>query len=828
MSDATNVKVWPCVPEAIDWSHDGIIALAADDSVELLFPNSDINESEHKNTSWQRIPLQAPWFTSHELPEKEPAPVPLYSVGEEISTSSPINIAWSPPGLAKHRRCALGVLTSSLVLSIWSADGSPRSPLSWRRRLIINDSLRDYFKNDVAVEGSVLLAQDRGEEIVGEYVRLRSRARAFTWAPALPSTEYSCIVGTQWNWGQHIVAVANEDNQIALVIVESPASTFGKEDTWNAEVLNHFTIMPDSESIFTVPNTFDDFMKQQRYVSHIAWSPWTIQGDWFHSVLVYATSDDVRARIVTYRQDTIGLGDEVVYQNVCLRHKGPMKWSPRIIDDDKLTLALFGNDGLSLLTVSMSDAAILDCKTHSLDGRWDEISGVVWNDADNTPARLHISSIHSTLSCPTAAVEMSGNKIIGLSSPNWREQISDTQALFSAQNDLKGNVKSKVWGLCGSPLGDFISACHTIHPSDMLEYGPPKERYCAVAISNSKSYNKNQLVRFPANGVSAESIAFTLRKWLENTVEDAGQVSVFAEEMLNNMMSAHGPIQKKQTNSDRYHDSNDIAKIATSFKLDVFMDVNMFKDRYTILINQICSMKPSNTLPKVLIAFRLATATVNTIPKTLTHGSSFSRDIFASHQQLLALVNKVINQDIPSGVTTTTTTASGTIQSHPESDTCDFCEAVIPFSDLETATCLNGHQFPRCGLTFLAIQAPRISKFCGICGTGFFNEEFVAVQEALPGNSGHELEDVEGQVRTLAGSNPDKLRSRGDNGTHDTERNEMLQRESEDRQTHQDDLILAQATEQEEDVTDELPVSLARILFLACDVCIYCGGKYIG
>lgn len=26
----------------------------------------------------------------------------------------------------------------------------------------------------------------------------------------------------------------------------------------------------------------------------------------------------------------------------------------------------------------------------------------------------------------------------------------------------------------------------------------------------------------------------------------------------------------------------------------------------------------------------------------------------------------------------------------------------------------------------------------------------------------------------------------------------------------------------------ELPITLARVLFLACDACIYCGGKFIG
>lgn len=95
------------------------------------------------------------------------------------------------------------------------------------------------------------------------------------------------------------------------------------------------------------------------------------------------------------------------------------------------------------------------------------------------------------------------------------------------------------------------------------------------------------------------------------------------------------------------------------------------------------------------------------------------------------------------------------------SDQCDFCDAPIPFTDLATATCTNGHQFPRCGISFLAIQAPGITKSCGICSTPFLSEEFVEVQEVHEGAA-------------------------------------------------------------------QPPVTLSRVLFQACDVCIYCGGKFVG
>ena len=36
MSDVTTIGCWPACVDAIDWSHDGIIALASEEQVELL------------------------------------------------------------------------------------------------------------------------------------------------------------------------------------------------------------------------------------------------------------------------------------------------------------------------------------------------------------------------------------------------------------------------------------------------------------------------------------------------------------------------------------------------------------------------------------------------------------------------------------------------------------------------------------------------------------------------------------------------------------------------------------------------------------------------
>jgi hypothetical protein len=422
----------------------------------------------------------------------------------------------------------------------------------------VNKALADYFIYKPE-EASVVVSS------IYEKARLRTRVRAFAWAAALPNFEPSGTLGTRIEWGQYILAVSNDDNQIAFVIIDSPTSTFGVEDEWTADVINHFVVTPESERVFEAPRTFDDIMNQQRHVSHIAWSPWTIRGEWYHSVLAYATNDDVRARVITYKHDTIGLSAEIVYPKINLSHKGPMKWSPLVKDDEELELALFGTDGLTVLTISATYATILSRKDHDLDHRWDDISGVVWDHSNGDISRLHFSSLHSTMTHPTATVALPADRVSVIPSPDWREQIGDTEALFSAQNDLKGNVRSKVWGLSESTLGDFIATCHTVHPSDMVEYGPPISRSCTIAINNLKSYGKFASLELPARNVSAEGVAFTLKKWFENTVERTEDIPAFKDIALEKMMQAYGPIKEVQRNNITYTSRNR-DEITTEFK----------------------------------------------------------------------------------------------------------------------------------------------------------------------------------------------------------------------------------------------------------------------
>ncbi|KZM23505.1 uncharacterized protein EKO05_0000232 [Ascochyta rabiei] len=795
MADVTELRCWPSCVDALDWSQDNIIALASDERVELLFPNTVSYERDNEVPQWQHVPLQVPWFSNDELPVKDTAPLPNYSIGEEISPSVPTAIAWSPSGLAKHRRCALAVLTSNLVLSIWSAEGKLQAESSWNRRLLLNDALADFFSNSVTAQTS-RVASDAEEQ-----TRLRTRIRAFTWAPALPSA--SNTMGTQTSYGQEYLVIANDDNQLLFLGVDSPTSTLGLSQSWKATVLTHMSLELEEDCIFTGPLFFDDLMKQQRFISHVAWSPWLMQHDCYHSVVVYATNEEVRGRLVVHSNDRITLGAEVVYSGTSLRHSGPISWCPRIDEDGKLTLALFTNSGLVYLTISGNDASIVDEISHDLDGRWDQVSGAVWDYEKLPSPRLHFSSLLSTVQSPTAVLEKSSGALASVKAPNWKEKIENNLVLFSVKNDLKGHSKTKVWGLTPSPLGDFIAVCNSLHPSDSIEYGPPADRRGTVALSTLRQYSKIR-ESFPLRNTTAEGILFSLKKLVENTVEDADQIPAFAEEAVDKLVQAYGPIAVSEDVASTTIGTSDLKELVKIFKTITLFDENTLRDRYSVLVSYACNDISSNELPRSLISYRLATA-LQRLPSTLSQ-TSFSAEILLQHKQLVVLINDLLFSDgvakaateaadgqrglveteevaeelasgTDGGAMDTDTTPENTApSSHDQaigtnglgldsavavSDYCDFCSAPIPFADLTIATCMNGHQFPRCGISLLAIQAPGITKYCGICSTPFLSEEFVQAQEV-----------------------------------------------------------------QEE--MPEPPVTLSRVLFQACDVCIYCGGKFIG
>ncbi|KAF2012277.1 hypothetical protein BU24DRAFT_443548 [Aaosphaeria arxii CBS 175.79] len=687
MADVTELKSWPACLQAIDWSPDGIIALASDEQVELLFPSTEPLDSDRNISQWRHFPLQIPWFTVEELPVKTPAPQSIYSIGEEISSSFTFGLAWSPPGLAKHRRSALAALTANLVLSLWASDGKPQEEGSWGRRLIINDSIEEYVANSATGnDGTNSLVTEPAERL-----RLRSRVRTFAWAPLIPS---GSTIGTHERWGLHLISVATDDNQVLLMSINSPATTLGLDTAWSADVMCSFSVAPGTTHKANGDlSTFEDLIDEQRYAPHLAWSPWIQTGRTSQSIFAYATNWDVRVRIVTYLDGDLILGEEIVFPDIETKYAGLLKWTPWKDNNKTLSLACFTTTEVVCLSFSVVDGAFVSRSSFKRDGQWDTLSGAVWDVFSHDNPRLHFATQTMTLRSPVSVLELSPDGLKPLdedSEPHWRKRLASSVSQHSTRFDLKGNSVAKVAGLCISPLGDSIASCHTVHPTDMIEYGTPHDRRTTITISQFG--DKNAPLTFQKQPASAEAILYTVRRWIEQNLKSHTLLPKTKDEILEKLLKVyHAPLLTTTTPSEPTTD-----KDISTLKRTLMITPPTIHDRLEILTTTILTPSPSPSnptlLPRATIAYRLALALHSPSPPS-SSASPLTTTLLASTKAALHLL--------------TTATASPTF-----SETCTFCASKIPFDDLATATCEARHAFQRCGVSFLSIQAPGAAKYC--------------------------------------------------------------------------------------------------------------------
>ena len=285
-------------------------------------------------------------------------------------------LEWSPPGLAKHRRCALGILTSNLVLSIWVSESNPRIAASWKRVLIVNLELERYFKDLQITEGG------SSEDEKVERLRLRQRIRAFSWSPSTSYPGPLTTIGSPLNWGTYFLAVSNDNNEITILRILSPYDPLSPTEEWSVKAATHFKVHNNSASQVHAPGIFDEYVQQQRFISHLAWSPWSGRESARHqSTLAYASNSELRARnIFGYIQKNGHLSlsiaeSESTYQVINLKHAGPLRWGPQVGNQDRIFLIAFSQTDALCFSVLETDASDFEVSTHDLDGRWDAVSG---------------------------------------------------------------------------------------------------------------------------------------------------------------------------------------------------------------------------------------------------------------------------------------------------------------------------------------------------------------------------------------------------------------------------------------------------------------------
>lgn len=178
-------------------------------------------------------------------------------IGEQRNEATVAALAWSSPGLARHSRPALAVLTTDHVLSIWVSAFDVAASASWDRALVINNSKSSF-----------------------------GRVRSMSWVPFRPDMLKSAQDPLKrWKMGVHVLVLGLEAGKVVFLNIRNTFSqdegewqngTLHQIDLNGDEALQYRQDVDDSRLI-TRPSgysLFADAMKTLQFIENIELSPW--------------------------------------------------------------------------------------------------------------------------------------------------------------------------------------------------------------------------------------------------------------------------------------------------------------------------------------------------------------------------------------------------------------------------------------------------------------------------------------------------------------------------------------------------------------------------
>jgi hypothetical protein len=378
---------------------------------------------------------------------------------------------------------------------------------------------------------------------------------------------------------------------------------------------------------------------------------------------------------------------------------------------------------------------------------------------------------------------------------------------------------------------------------------------------------------------SAEALLFTLKKWIDNYMDyeyenGLENSSLGASENLKSLYASNmGQVSVLQNH--RPVGPNPILQsLVMELKKRAFLLPESLQDRCDVL--RIIALRESKLylrlescsdltfmtddkkklqVSKIMVAWRLARAVSAFYARSLTP-SPLGEMVRKMNQAAVQYIESSLRDNEPFA------DPNNLPIDYEAPETCNICQSSIAFTDLWSARCSQNHRFARCGISFIAIQAPKIQKACNICKTAVLSDEFVTEKE-MPSkkvtvqltrgpararnDSNVGIEDTEDTILNDADSEFEGTDTRmgigGEDGVDVGGLSVRIRHIAASSKCGTNSPIQArnnlnevnasqQATAADEDKGTEpavqSPVTLARVLYLACDVCIYCGGKFMG
>ncbi|CRG83515.1 1,4-alpha-glucan branching enzyme GlgB [Talaromyces islandicus] len=789
MGDALDLNLFPSCYNCLSWSEDGELAIAAGDAVHLQLPQwkpkwvHPLFEKE-KSTPWTSTKIRTNVFTHREWEVSWPSNRDDFSIGAEQSLSTVAALAWSPQGLGKHRRCVLAVLTSNLVLSLYEADGQRRT---WSRVAIVNDAVEAYFR---VAEKKKKNHESSARNL--QNLQRKGRVRAFAWCSPLKSENGHDDHGNgSVRWGEQVLAVATDDNDVVLVQVERDVSSVDKS-VYSFNVVSHLTLDQQAKRypMTPGPSLWADALEQKARILHVACGPWrkmaTPAGGFGAMIAVVYGSTlqlvNIQANTVVAGKD----GEKKIKAQISqtpekwlsglnldrANFTGPIGWIPS--DDNRILLVVGCLGGRA--TIWYDTSAYLNQSTdenqpvfrqHSFQEEGsgffsmgaeyyqhnEPMTGIVALNNPDTP-KVYITTLGPV--SETIALSVIGTPLeetVAMMRSPWIEHMERYRQRYNIQYELGDMTVARTWGL--ATFRGWLAVAFSMHPGDVLEYTIRAEENTVVLFVNPDDPD----AVFPEPPNNSEE-----------------HVAAARDEILRLILSSAHELQKNDTRSARLVYAACMCAIITSQPQDQNDDQNQDQiPLLTLTQNALTHLSSTFDLP-ITEELSYCADIASTTPATTT-------DMQDARSTVL----------IPSKPTSVLEGPGGWIF-----ESCQTChrrknEVVgLNWTGYGMAVCANGHRWNRCRLTFLAIQEPYISLFCSACDTN-----------CLARNRGVGYTLSRGDV-VMA-----------DNNDEQTEN--IIKGENAENNWHEAG---------EEGTEKGKRVELYDRLYDRYDVCAYCGGKY--
>ncbi|KAL2869677.1 uncharacterized protein BJX67DRAFT_378735 [Aspergillus lucknowensis] len=686
MLEPLELQVFPSCYSCISWSDDGEIAVASGEYVHVLTPKPSSGRERNgvgSGTVWHRTRFRANVFTVTEWPIMLPQPRDQFSVGVEQSMSTVVAVAWSPPGLVKHKRSVLAVLTSNQVLSIYAYVGRSGK---WTRIAIVNKALEIYF----------------GEGPHNDYPKTRrSSIRALAWtAPLKIPVRGQLNPGPASRWGIPLLAVTTDANDVAFLKFHTLGIHQPSSGSLPCEIVSTVSLH-DSGAYdrFVQPNSlFASALASEARMLSLESGPWLYQsqqgeGQW-SAVLNVAGIQGTKLKLVRLSAGielrTADFENEPNFNlsfhaeehtaafigRMCdFQLTGPIGWTTKV---DSGTISIAVGAVAALVSVDLPERAyngedsedtgthphlypLLDSSWYGIEqagvGHYERISGMtITIDPESDEPVLHFGTVGGY-----AAIKPLGQSLEskGPSQAPWKSQIEDIRERFDIDRDLGGLAVSRVWGIASNQ--GLVAVAVTLHPGDMVEYRTAAEDRLTVVF-------------YDTNGQTAptERIPFL-------------------------------------------RGSSDAAPEFLAERRDIVL-------RHILRTGDGVKRTLS---PKVLYAAACCAIV-----------QPHSAELLSNARKALESLAEIKGVDLTDEIAKCSVAGSTIDAKQAEAldaiggdifEKCGVCGAGIAWDSTEEAQCANGHIFVRCNLTFLAIQEPGISKFCSQCDSEYLDEDLVGL-----------------------------------------------------------------------------------------------------